>query len=143
MKGGFQSLPPLRTSDQLGREIFSQGRVAKIRKHGRVPFDVFQEKLGVSSISVNRLNHASDTLLAEIGDRNGQLRDPPKRLLGWAVVTVSSASQGGREVIASPRPLNPFHGEIALPTTALGDRNIARSHAMDVAAEASYRPRFL
>lgn len=132
-------LPDLRETDQLGREIFSSSAEAKSRK-GKVPWRVFFERSEADSLSVDRLDHAPNEELTEIGDHNAELRGPNRNFYGWAVVTVQRASNMGRWI--EPRPMleNPYHSEIFLNLAHDEDRlDQAREHAHDLALYASFR----
>ncbi len=134
-------LPPLQDADQLGRGIFGS-RVRDHARRGSIRPTVFLEKEEVESLSVDRLDHAPDEEMAEIGERIARLRGPNRKFYGWATVTVIVASQNGRTVRATPKLDNVYHADIDLniPPTA-ERRDNQKHHALSLASAASWRER--
>ena len=144
MAGG---LPPLADAERLGRGIFSSDhakKASRLKAHGKpgVPFQVFEERPNVETLSVDRIDHAALDTMAEFGDRNARLRGPSRNFYGWAAVTVLQASEMHRRVEATPRLDNPYHADIFLNLPD-GEEQLdaAREHAQDLALKADYLPR--
>lgn len=132
-------LPDLRPNDFLGRSVFSSGQARRAERRA-VPHHVFLELEEAESLSVNRLDHASDTVMAEIGDNFAILRG--RNFYGWATVTVEEGSRDGREVAAAPLSYNLYHAEIYLNVPEDAERRDRQvQHATDLATAANWRPR--
>lgn len=134
-------LPPLQDEDPLGRGVYSTGH-ARRAKNSKIPHNVFLEREEVESLSVDRLDHAPDHVMAEIGDRIAEGRGPGRKFYGWATVTVAKASEDGRTVRATPQLDNTYHADIDLnipPTVERRDTQI--QHANTLAAAADWRER--
>ncbi len=119
----MSNLPPLRPNDPLGRAEYSQSRAKSWRK-GKADHRTFSVK--EDEISVDRLGHASDSVLAGIHRRHADGRGA-SGFYGWAVVTVEKANQSGRMVRPDPieneEPKNPYHAVIKLNIASLTDRD--------------------
>ena len=124
--------------ENLGRGIFSS-KYAKRAQSGIMPYNVFLHRKGVACLSVDRLNKTTLTKATDIADSNATLRDG--NFYGWAVITVEKAQESGRAVQATPRPNNPFHADIVLPDSAIESWDEQKSHAHELAEEASWRER--
>ncbi len=132
-------LPPLGPVDPLGRGVLSRRRSERAMR-GKIDHDTFLEAYGVDSLSVDRLDHASDEVMAEIGDQTADQRG--KQFYGWAVVTVEKAGQKGRAVRETPRLDNPYHADIFLNLPDNSERrDLEKQHANALAACAVYRQR--
>ncbi|MCI0561038.1 MAG: hypothetical protein MN733_21335, partial [Nitrososphaera sp.] len=107
------ALPALRDEDLLGRGIFSE-RQAKRADRGKIVHNVFLEKEEVDSLSVDRLDHAPDRIMAEIGERIARRRGAGRGFYGWATLSVANASADGRSVRATPQLDNIYHADIDL-----------------------------
>ncbi len=132
-------LPELRDTDVLGRGVFSR-KNAKRADRGKIIHHIFLEKLEAGSLSVDRLDHAADDKMAEIGDWRAHLR---KRIFfGWATVTVEQASKRGRSVRATETLENPYHADIYLNISLKMEQKDSQiEHAVNLAALAIWRPR--
>lgn len=134
-------LPPLQDADQLGRGIF-ESKVRDQARRGRIRHTVFLEKEEVESLSVDRLDHAPDEEMAEIGNRNARLRGPNRSFYGWASLTVIVASQNGRTVRATPKLDNIYHADIDLKVPqSIERRDVQKEHANSLASAAIWRER--
>lgn len=134
-------LPPVRNADKLGRGVFSS-RHAKRARNGTIVPEVFTERKDAESLSVDRLDHASDEEMAEIGDRIAEGREGNRSFYGWAVVSVEAASKDGRKVQASPRLYNPYHADIYLNIPESNERKLLQvEHAHSLAVESEWRAR--
>lgn len=144
-------LPPLRSSDKLGREILSRGQFKKAsRQNGSVPHSVFDGDPSADSLSLDRLDHVSDLEMTRIGTTNAELRSASsgaKRMFyGWAEISVAYASRRGRSVEATPQLGNPYHADVMLDekyrnSTSINDRkDMMREHAQDLSLKAQFRP---
>ncbi len=133
-------VPPLSPNEPLGRYVLSESRARKALRRGEIEYDIFLERIDKDRISVDRLDLASDTEMAEIADEVADAR--AKRFFGWAVVSVSYASEMGRWVEATPLLNNRFHADVCLKLPRDADRrDAAREHAINLAKGAKYRPR--
>ena len=133
------TLPKLRDPDVLGRGVFSR-KNAKRARRGIINHHIFLEKLGVDSLSVDRLDHATDDEMAEIGDQRAHLRKGI--FCGWATVTVEQSSKGGRSVCPTEKSCNPYHADIYLNISPrMERRDSQKKHAVNLAALARWRPR--
>ncbi len=134
-------LPPLENDDFLGRGVF-RPKEAKRWEQGKRVRDTFLEAEHRESLSVDRLDMASDECMTIIADAAAAGRGPDRKFYGWAVLTVADASANGRMVRASPLPRNSYHADIDLNIRAdLERRDAQKQHADDLAARAHWRPR--
>lgn len=131
-------LGTLSPDDPLGRYITSESRARKAQNTGKIAYDVFQEKIERDSLSVDRLDLASDREMAEIADRNAAVSGRP--FFGWVVVSVHQASQMGRQVEPTPFLDNRYHADIHLNLPNGSERRDVRTqHALNLAKQAVYR----
>lgn len=129
----------LNSNDPLGRGVFSARRARRAR-NGNIDHNTFLEAVGVGEISVDRLDIATDSQMAMLGDAVGRARG--RDFQGWAVVTVGEARSHGRRVLESPRLENPYHADIVLPLGGGEDqRDEQKQHVTALAAVASWRSR--
>lgn len=136
-----EDLPPLGAMDPLGRSVFSSREAQRWRK-GLGKHDTFLGAPNEISLSVDRLDHASDEVMAEIGDRIARARGSDRSFYGWAVVTVGQASKMGRTVRATPLSNNPYHADIDLNIPLSGERrDMQKQHALDLSTVAQWRER--
>lgn len=127
----------------LGRGVFSSRNARRAQRRGEIHVRVFIDPRS-PRWSVDRLDRASVTVMAEIGDRRGADRDPPRRLYGWAVVTHAAAERMRRRVEMTPQPDNPYHADVVLPKWPedIEEREqLCVEHARDLAQSASFRDR--
>jgi len=124
--------------ENLGRRLFSRRRRDRARR-GRVPLDVFLERLGTTRISVDRLDLSSPLEATSIADRAAKARNRP--FYGWAVVMAQQAGAGGRRVEASPQRDNPYHADVILPDVVEEDQDEQKGHAQQLANGATWRER--
>lgn len=106
--------PDLRDSENIGRSVFSSRAAKRAKQRGIVIPEVFLVPPGSNSISVDRMDHVSRTVLAELSKERGQNRNPPKNFYGWAIMKVSDAASNGRTVQATPGDINLYHADIFL-----------------------------
>ena len=104
-------LPALRKTENIGRSVFSR-RAARRARKGTIIHDVFLESLEADSISVDRMDHATQGDLAALSIQTGQNRTPPRDFHGWAVLTVDAAAANGRTVRATSNEFNRYHADI-------------------------------
>ena len=100
--------------------------------------DVFLEREEAGSISVDRMDHAPSSELAELARERGQGRTPPQNFYGWAVLTVEDARRNGRTVEPTPRPENRFHADVFLNITQEERRRFQIQHANELAAHSKW-----
>lgn len=124
--------------ENLGRGVFSS-RDARRATRGRVSLNVFLEKVGVSDLSVDRLDLAAPGEAAAIADGVANARS--RSFHGWAVVIAGTAALNGRTVAASPQLDNPHHADIVLPDSVVEDREEQKRHAQELADASSWRDR--
>jgi hypothetical protein len=141
----FRVLPPIELDDVVGRGVFSARR-AKRARNNKISHDIFLEKPGVSSLSVDRLNHAPDETVAEISDRIALGRPTPSgkpsEFFGWATKTVEHVPENGRSVQETPKLDNIFHADIYLNIQSGPEmRDLEKQHANELAAGAKWRGR--
>lgn len=133
-------------TDRLGREEWSERsarRSFRKRAEGRgkrVPVARFMPPKNRNEISVNRLDHASDAAMAEIGVRNA--RNLGKEFWGWYILTAENVEEEGCSVGPSPLLDNPYHADIILPVSpdAEDRRDAIREYAMGLAYHATFQP---
>ena len=123
-------------NEYLGREVFSRSSAKRARRN-RIPFRVFLEREGIKLISVDRLDNASVEEATSIAGQNAIARNAS--FYGWAVVLGAHAMADERKVVPSPTSLNPFHADIVLPDQAALDREEQKSHAQNLADQATWR----
>lgn len=126
--------------EELGRGIFSSRQSNQADK-GRVPYQVFLERIGERKISVDRLTCAPPAEAISIAERVGARRNPPRNFYGWAVIAKEQVEQSGGLVKASPLPGNPYHADIMLPDAAVENEDAQRQYATRLAGASEWRPR--
>jgi hypothetical protein len=121
--------------EELGRAVFDSKHAKRAQK-GTITPNVFQEKLGVRELSVDRLSYVNLKGAAEV---QKALRGRECR--GWAVLNVAAASQSGRKVFPDPiLPLQPHHAYICLPEFTEEEAfNVQKTHALELAMNALWR----
>lgn len=124
--------------ENLGRGVFSSKYRRRARRT-RVPYHVFLEREGKTTISVDRLDLAPPAEAAATAVRVAN--DRGAKFYGWAVVTAQQAGASGRHVRASAQPDNPYHADIVLPDLAADDREEQQRHAQELADGSSWRER--
>ena len=122
----------------LGRGVFSEKNSRRAAR--KIPFHVFLEREGVTTLSVDRLDVAPADVAVAIADRVGTRRGAS--FFGWAVVRARQAGMNGRRVEATPlRGVNPYHADIVLPQAAADDREEQKRHTQELADAARWRDR--
>ena len=137
------ALPPLRDEDLLGRGVFSSRQAQRARRR-KILHNVFLEIEEIDYLSVDRLDHVADQVMAEIGDRIAQGRGSGRSFYGWATVNVTKASEDGRSVLATPQLDNIYHADIDLnvpPSFERRDRQIQHANTLAAAAEWREKPK--
>ncbi len=133
----MESLDDIKPSEELGRGVFSKSKARRARNS--VPKTVFLEKIGVTKISVDRLNVAPQDEAISIADAVGKQRDAT--FYGWAVLSAFSACKNERKVQASPISSNRYHADIVLPLAATEEREEQKKHAQQLADASHWRVR--
>lgn len=136
--------PSIDAADLLGREEYSEksakyahrNRDTKSRGGPRVR--KFLPPRDKNEISVNRLGLASDSVLAEIGNRNAASQQ--KSFWGWYVLTASDIREADCNVEPSPLPKNPYHADIEVPVAL--DANDRRDALFEYARDLAYCAKF-
>lgn len=94
---------------------------------------------------MDRLTYAPPGFAVANADKIALMRDPTgtNPFCGWLVIATDLAIAAGRTVQASPLPdgANPYHADIILPESAVGNREEQRRHAQELADAAQWRPR--
>jgi hypothetical protein len=138
-----EDLPPLAPHDPLGRGVFSSAEAKRWRR-GADGGDTrtFTGATGESSLSVDRLGHASDEVMTAIGDRIAAGREGKRTFYGWAVLSVDSAERMGRTVRVTPLDDNPYHADIDLHLSEGAEQRDDRiEHVKDRADRAQWKER--
>lgn len=134
-------LPPLRDDELLGREVFRR-READKAAQGTIRPSIFEGPIEANSLSVDRLDHASDEEMTKIGDRNAVRRGTGRSFYGWADITVAIGRGDARAVRWTPLPGNRYHADIDLRLDDLDRLDEMRGVALELAAKASWRRRW-
>jgi hypothetical protein len=130
---------PTKISDteQLGRAVFDTDKAKRAARDGQIAPRVFQEKLGVRELSVDRLSFGHHSEIAAFQD---EARGRACR--GWAVVTAEIARRHDRDVQPQPLPKNPYHGNIILPLSPEDEALEAqKEHALELTVAAIWMER--
>ena len=137
------ALPGLEAGENLGRSVASETAAKRARRTGVVIPNIFLEGRGRGSISVDRMDHAPLRAMAELAMARAAARVPPKRLEGWAMLSVQQAASDGRTVEATPHPDNAYHADILLNIAdSMSDierRRQQKLHAKQLALHATWR----
>ena len=128
--------------ETLGRDIISKSR-AKRASRGKIPRDIFGgSRSETNKISVNRLDVGERTVMVQLSRERAANIVNGKEFYGWAVLKVEEVtSEGTREVIASPLPLNPYHADIILldlPDDEDECRMVRNRHYIELASMAQW-----
>ena len=125
--------------EELGRVVFSRSHRRKAANTGAIPYQVFLERAGERTISVDRISRATPEEAAANARRIAEQREPARNFYGWAVVSVESVRAAGLDVAASPYPDNPYHADIVLPGSSTENREEQEQYALDLAIVAHWR----
>lgn len=122
-------------SEPLGRAVFDSKHANHARKNN-VPPKVFQERLGVRELSIDRLSYADLKAAAAVQTK---LRERECR--GWAVISGSVAFESGRTAVHDPiEPYQPYHAFILLPECPEAEAfNEQKKHAVEMAMRAQWQ----
>lgn len=133
-------LKDVELTDVLGRGVFDSTKAKRAAKvNGLIAHRIFLENSERDTLSVDRLDFASDDFMTEIQDR---VSAPLRKFYGWAQLTVEDASRQQREVHATPNCFNRYHADIILNLLEGEERKDAqKSHANDLAAHSTWRAR--
>lgn len=133
-------LPTLDAAEDIGRSVFSSKAANRAKRRAVVIPEVFLERLEAESISVDRMGHVSNSVLAELAKDRGQNRHPPRNFHGWAIIKVNDAAARGRTVQATPMAINLYHADIFLnlSTDDKERRDKQIQHANDMAAHSRW-----
>jgi hypothetical protein len=125
----------IQNDEKLGRAVFDADK-AKLALKGKIPPRIFQEKLGVRELSVDRLNYVALPVAAET-QKNLRGRD----CHGWAVLSVSAICQNARQIIPDPIvPMQLYHAYILLPEFPEDQAfNQQKIHALELAMSAQWQ----
>ena len=132
-------LPKFTNQERLGRSVVSSRAAKRARTRNTIIRDVFLESEEALSLSVDRMEHAQLSVMAELCTRRASARTPPRQCQGWAVITVENAALGGRTVEATPIPEIIYHTDIFLNVDANDRRDKQKQHATELAAYASWQ----
>lgn len=137
-----ENLPPLTPHDPLGRGVFSSAEAKRWRRGADGGDTRTFGKPGESSLSVDRLGHASDEVMTAIGDKIAAGREGRRTFYGWAVLSVDSAERMGRTVRVTPLADNPYHADIDLHLSEGAEQRDDRiEHVKDLADRAQWKER--
>lgn len=100
--------------ESLGRDVTSESRAKKATRRGVIAHDIFGP-VKSDKISVDRLNHDTPIVMAQLAIKRAENIPGDKKFYGWAVLKVEDViSRGTRKVVASPLPFNQYHADIIL-----------------------------
>ena len=129
--------PEVSEKEQLGRRIFSESDLKRVRRKKTSTYRLFLEKEGVKKLSVDRIElPSSKSVLIEICNKAAKERKA-SGFYGWAVITAEKASMDEREVVSSQLEENPYHADIVLPDSAIKDRDEQKEHAKKLAEKST------
>ena len=135
-------LSEINDSDLLGRACFSS-KQAKRARLNHIQHDLFLEKEGVRSLSVDRFGFCSCEKLTQLQDKNAESRSKPeskRSFYGWVQLNAQDAGKNGRKVKSTPLEDNPYHADIILPENI--EKDDQKEHANELASYAKWTPRF-
>src|SRR5262249_7391961 len=126
----------LSDSEDLGRAVFD-GTKAAAAVRGKIVPRIFQERLGVQELSVDRLSIVNHSYASSI---QSKLRS--RTCLGWAVVSVEKATSNRRLVKIDPIPPDQLHhANIVLPNVSTEEQfDEQKQHALELAMLARWEP---
>ncbi len=140
-------IEPLKKSEKLGRDERSQTDAKRsyrqlMRNESRVPVSKFVPPKNTNDISVNRLDLASPSILAEIGTKNARLTCKHKQFWGWYVLSVENVRAARCFVKPTPMSDNQYHADIVVPVVLNAEerKHDLREYAMDLAKYAKFVP---
>ena len=146
------TVSPVGDGERLGRRVSDtpdnrRGYYKRIRGNPNlIPHNVFRPTLknrtaaGNFCVSVDRLDKGESLgALAAVAERDAQGGN--ETFHGWAELSAEAAKRNGREVSPSPLDANPHHADIILPDGPEGEKDTRRTHALQLAKEAVWRPR--
>ena len=141
-----QETNPLGNSETFGRDERSEKRAKRsfrqLKTNGKakVRASIFEPPKNSNEISVNRMDLASETKLAEIGMRNANLIG--KNFWGWYIFTTEDIIGVGCSVGSTPSKDNPFHADIFIPVEleTEGYRHAIKQYAISLAYCADFLP---
>ena len=136
----------LGNSEKLGREERSKTSAKRsfhqLRTKGKVNVRAskFEPSTNTNEISVNRMDIAPTTILAQIGARNAN--SVGKKFWGWYTLTAEDIKEVGCNVKPTPLKENPYHADIVIPVILETDdrKNAIREYARDLAYRAEFLP---
>ena len=132
-------LGPVSEWEELGRGVFSRSHRRRAANTGMIPYQVFLERVGERTISVDRVSRATPEDAAANARRVAEQRVPARNFYGWAIVSVEDVRGLGLNVVDSPYPENPYHADIILPSSAAESRDEQEHYAWDLARVANWR----
>jgi len=89
-------LPELNAEEALGRSLVSSKYARRAMGSGAIHPWVFLERLDAPSVSMDRLDHASSGVMAEVGRKLAAARTPTRHFWGWAVPFIAPPRRGER-----------------------------------------------
>ena len=133
------AVPDLTDGESLGRTVLASRLARRARRTGGIHPRVFRGRPGASSISVDRLDHAPETVMAALAKDRAARRVPPRQFHGRAVLSVRDASTSGRTVRSTPVEGNPFHVDIVLNSRGPSGQGQQQWHAVSLALGSFWR----
>lgn len=136
----------IQPTDELGREERSESGAKRAFRRGdatgggRAPVSRFKPPKSSNELSVNRMEFAPASQMAEIGMKNAE---PLDRLFwGWYILSAGDVEAVGCSVRPSPLLDNPYHADIIVPVAldAEDRRDALIEYARDLAYHATFRP---
>ena len=131
-------VPSLNPSEKLARAVTS-GTDAKVcRKSDKVPASVFVQE-GNWELSVDRIDHMSDTEAVQQGQLIAKKRTPKRTFHGWGLIEVQFVKDLGFKAVKSPQSGHLGHADIQLLASAATDNIVHRDYAGKLARKAKWR----
>ena len=132
--------------ETLGRDERSETRAKRCLRQLRSVGDVkvhaskFEPPRNSNEISVNRMDLASNKVLAELGKQNAIKTE--KKFWGWYTIMVEDVEKVGCRVVPTPSDDNPCHADIVMPVAldTEDSKDALREYARDLAYHAKFLP---
>ena len=130
--------------EALGRRVASTKTRSKVQA-GDAPLTLFitpphnpeRHKVSVDRLLDDWLEDATG-----VADNYYEKNMPERNFYGWAEVSQASAGEQGRSIQLTPLSDNQYHTNIVLPDTAATREQEIEDHAIALAANAHWKPRF-
>ncbi len=141
----FEISDAIEIGERLGREESSQTaakrsfRRQEASGEGSAPVSKFKPPKDSNELSVNRMDLASESVIADIGIRNAHALG--KLFWGWYTLSASDVEEARCSVRPSPLFNNPYHADIIIPVTLDGEDK--RDDIIEYSRDLAYFARFI